>query len=62
MKKYVVLEHLTGPDKGWCFWSMNVEGSDPTKSAKGETWYKLVLETDDALEAQKLCCISFHIS
>lgn len=55
MKKWVVLEHLGGPHKGFRFFSMNVEGNDSTKSMWGDTWYKLILETDDMKEAQKVC-------
>lgn len=49
MKKYVVLEHLCLPNRGFRFWSMNSDNN--THSAKGELWYKEVLFTDDMDEA-----------
>jgi len=50
-EKYVVLEHLTLPDRGFRFWSMNTE--DNTHSAWGDLWYKEILFTDDEEEAIK---------
>ena len=44
-KKYVVLEHLTLPDRGFRFWSTN--GEDNTHGYNGELWYKEVLFTDE---------------
>lgn len=48
-KKYVVLEHLNLPDRGFRFWSTNSENN--THSHKGELWYKEILFTDDTEEA-----------
>jgi len=48
-EKYVVLEHLTLPDRGWRFWSLNTE--DNTHSAWGDLWYKEILFTDSEEEA-----------
>ena len=50
-KKYVVLEHLTLPDRGLRFWTSNSENN--THSSNGELWYKEVLFTDDEEEAIK---------
>ena len=44
-KKYVVLEHLTIPQKGLRFWTMNSDNN--THGASGELWYKEILLTDD---------------
>ncbi len=49
MKKYVVLEHLQVPDRGFRFWTTNT--SNNTHSAKGELWYKEILFTDSEEEA-----------
>lgn len=48
-KKYVVLEHLTLPDRGFRFWSTNSENN--THGANGELWYKEIMFTDDTEEA-----------
>jgi hypothetical protein len=48
-EKYVVLEHLTLPDRGFRFWSFNSE--DNTHSAWGDLWYKEILFTDSEEEA-----------
>lgn len=48
-EKYVVLEHITLPDRGWRFWSTNT--GDNTHSAWGDLWYKEVLFTDSEEEA-----------
>jgi hypothetical protein len=53
-KKYVVLEHLRAPNRGFRFYSLN--GSDPERLHSGEVAYKVVLETDDAAEALKEAC------
>lgn len=55
IKKYVVLEHLTGFNKGRKFWSTNTLNN--THSNKGELWYKEVLFTDFTEEAIKACRI-----
>ena len=44
-KKYVVLEHLTLPDRGMRFWSTNSENN--THLNDGALAYKEVLFTDD---------------
>lgn len=48
-EKYVVLEHLTLPDRGFRFWTNNSDNN--TNSAMGELWYKEVLFTDSDEEA-----------
>lgn len=50
-KKFVVLE---GIEHGNRFYSTNVPGEDPTKSAKGETWYHVLGYADTAEEAQAI--------
>lgn len=52
-KKYVVLEHLTLPDRGFRFFTANTE--DNTHGRNGELWYKEVLFTDSTKEAQEAC-------
>lgn len=54
-KKFVVLENLTQGYEGSRFWSTNNPNEDPTKSATGETWYKVIAYTDDPEEAKKIC-------
>ena len=54
MKKFVVLEHLLAPDRGFRFYSKN--GPEPEKLYDGRTAYKVVLETDDPVEAFKAAC------
>ncbi len=49
MKKYVVLENLQVPNRGFRFWSLNTANN--THSAKGELWYKEILFTDSEEEA-----------
>jgi hypothetical protein len=48
-EKYVVLEHLTLPDRGWRFWTTNSD--DNTHGHTGELWYKEILFTDSEEEA-----------
>lgn len=48
-KKFVVLEHLTLPDRGFRFWTTN--GEDNTKSINGSAVYKEILFTDSSEEA-----------
>ena len=48
-KKYVVLEHLQLPNRGFRFWTTNSENN--THSFDGELWYKEVLFTDSDEEA-----------
>lgn len=48
-EKYVVLEHLTLPDKGLRFWTTNTENN--THGMNGELWYKEILFTDSEEEA-----------
>ena len=43
---------LEGIKHGNRFFSTNTKGDDPTKSAKGETWYKVLAYCDEAKEAQ----------
>jgi hypothetical protein len=51
LEKYVVLEHLTLPDRGWRFWSTN--SCNNCHSMNGELWYKEILFTDSEEEAIK---------
>ena len=53
IKKYVVLRHLTMPDKGKCFFSMNT-GTNHTHSNKGELWYEIIGYTDEVEDAQRM--------
>jgi hypothetical protein len=48
-EKYVVLEHIRMPDRGFRFWSTNTE--DNTHGHNGELWYKEILFTNDEKEA-----------
>jgi hypothetical protein len=52
-EKYVVLEHLTLPDRGFRFWGHNTE--DNTHSAWGDLWYKEIFFTDSEEEAIAAC-------
>jgi len=52
-KQYVVLEHLTLPDKGFRFWT--VASDDNTHSYKGDLWYKEIMFTDEPEEAIRAC-------
>lgn len=51
--KYVVLEHITLPDRGLRFWSTNTE--DNTHGHNGELWYKEILFTDSEEKAMVEC-------
>lgn len=53
MKKFVVLEHLCLPDRGFRFFTMNVEG-DPTRLMDGTIAYKVVGYADSVEEAQSM--------
>jgi hypothetical protein len=55
-KKYVVLEHLQLPNRGFRFWTTNTENN--THSFKGDLWYKEVLFTDSTEEAIAMSRIS----
>lgn len=46
---FVVLEHLTLPDRGRKFWTTNKANN--THSSKGELWYREIHFTDNADEA-----------
>lgn len=48
-KKYVVLENLTLPNRGFRFWTVNSENN--THGHTGELWYKEIMCTDDTDEA-----------
>lgn len=50
-KKFVVLEGLKHGNR---FYSTNTPGEDPTKSAKGETWYKVIGYADTVEEAERI--------
>lgn len=52
-EKYVVLEHLTLPDRGLRFFTTN--SKDNTHGRTGELWYKEILFTDITEEAQDAC-------
>ena len=51
-KKYVVLEHLTLPDRGFRFFSINTINN--VDGHNGELWYKEVGFVDTVEEAQKI--------
>lgn len=51
-KKFVVLEHLQLPNRGFRFWSFSSENN--THSTHGELWYKEILFTDDSEEATRV--------
>jgi len=55
-EKYVVLEHLTLPDRGLRFWSHNRK--DNTHGWNGELWYKEILFTDS--EEDTMECARHH--
>jgi len=52
-KKFVVVEHLGGNNKGQRFWTTNTDNN--THSYKGELWYKEIMFTDSTDEAIKNC-------
>lgn len=52
MKKWVVLQGIISANYGQRFWTKNHE--NPTQSDSGETWYKVILETDDEQEAKQV--------
>ena len=52
-KAYVVLEHLTLPDRGLRFFTSTSENN--THGYNGELWYKEILFTDSVEEAQAEC-------
>lgn len=45
---------LEGLQQGNRFFTSNTQGSDPTKSDEGETWYKVLAYCDTAKEAQSV--------
>lgn len=51
-KKYVVLEHLLLPNRGFRFWTMNTDNN--TKLLDGTIAYKEILFTNDDKEAIKV--------
>jgi len=52
-KKYVVLEHLMLPDRGFRFWTINTDNN--THGGNGELWYKEILFTDSSEVAIDTC-------
>jgi hypothetical protein len=50
-RPYVALE---GIEHGNRFFTSHKAGDDPTKSAKGETWYRVLGYADTIEEAQKI--------
>jgi len=54
-KKYVVLRHLTMPDKGRCFFTTNTPDTRTGRGRNGELWYEAVGFADTVEEAQGLC-------
>jgi len=48
-EQFVVLEHLTLPNRGIRFWGGNTENN--THSIWGDLWYKEILFTDNEEEA-----------
>ncbi len=62
MKKFVVLEHLTGYI-GQRFWSQNSE--DCERLNTGQKVYEKIMETDDPEEARRECAnsgVSMYLS
>jgi hypothetical protein len=57
-KKFVVLEHLRMPDRGFRFWTTNTENN--THVNDGGLAYKEILFTDDTEEAIKVSRQSNH--
>jgi hypothetical protein len=61
-KQYVVLRHLTMPDKGKCFFTTN-NPDEPEEekglSAKGERWYEVIGYADTVQEAQDMCATNY---
>jgi hypothetical protein len=61
-KKYVILRHLTMPDKGRCFFTTN-DPNEPEDekglSHKGERWYEVVGYADTTEEAQSMCSSNY---
>jgi hypothetical protein len=57
-KKYVILRHLTMPDKGKCFFTTN-DPNEPEEekglSFEGERWYEVVGYSNTIPGAQKMC-------
>lgn len=53
-RKYVVLEHLTMPQRGFRFWSSNAGVCLNTHGTEDSPWYKEVLFTDSEREATEL--------
>ena len=51
-KKYIVLEHLTLPDRGFRFFTTNTDNN--VLGHNGDLWYKEVGFTDSIDEAQKI--------
>jgi len=54
MRKFVVLQHRTMPDKGICFFTTNSNDPKVEYSITGEHWYKVVAYADTVEEAQAL--------
>ena len=56
--EYIILRHLTMPDKGKCFFtSYRSENTDHdyTHGNTGELWYEIIGYAITVLEAQELC-------
>jgi hypothetical protein len=53
MEKFVVLEHLLMPDRGFKFWTLNSENN--TRLLDGTVAYKEVYFTSDADDAKDHC-------
>jgi hypothetical protein len=58
MKKFVVLEHLCLPDRGFRFFTMNKE-EDPTRLMNGTIAYKVVGYADSVEESQTMLRYNF---
>lgn len=59
MKKYVILEHLCLPDRGFRFFTTNSE-SDPTRIMSGEIAYKVVGYSDTIEGSQSMIRHNFQ--
>lgn len=52
MSKFVLLEGVTEKNEGCRFFTIYDGQSDPTKSEKGDTWYKIIGYSNTVEEAQ----------
>jgi hypothetical protein len=55
IKKFVVLRHLDGPNKGACFWTTAEQGGGDNTRGSPTRWYEEVLFTNSEQEAIDTC-------